>query len=517
MLIQNEYFNLEVRGEKVVLRLIKTGFPLKSFDMIARTHPRLKINSFATLRQALTDLTEEHIIGTWLPAIDVAVTADKMTAEIIINMSIEEFNDNKPVIKQQIEEALNRAGVVYGRQPFEVESFVPGRSIICALGTPPEKGADAHITYFEIPDKKPVIREDGSADYYEMNFVTPVDEGDWLGEKIPPQEGIDGSDVFGNVLPAQKGADAKIYYDRKSVIEELEEDKTVLRALHGGALESINGVISVGKQLVINGDVGPETGSITFDGAVTVFGTVLADYSVKATGDISIEGSEGVTNAKEIQSAEGDIYIKGGVFGGGMTIVEAQGDIFIKHANNCKLYGQNIHVGLYLLGCEVIAEYVFVDRNRGKIIGGHIEALFHIESAYAGNHHERPTTLHVKGINKEALYKEIQEKAQDLKERQEVITRLEQHTAQFGKVAAGPQAAAYKKTLETIEINRKAAVELDKEIQLGLHKIKQATSEKIGITREAYPGVIIQIGSKSSLLHDSKKGTFEILGGVLNV
>ena len=76
------------------------------------------------------------------------------------------------------------------------------------------------------------------------------------------------------------------------------------------------------------------------------YGTVLAGYSVNATGDISIEGNEGITNAKEIQSSEGDIYIKGGVFGGGMTIVEAQGNIFVKHANNCKLYGKEVHVGL---------------------------------------------------------------------------------------------------------------------------------------------------------------------------
>ena len=99
----------------------------------------------------------------------------------------------------------------------------------------PEKGADAVITYIEIPERKPVIREDGSADYYEMNFVTPVNEGDWLGEKIPPQEGIDGKDIFGNDLPAQRGNDEKLSYDRKSINEEEETEKIVLRATHGGA------------------------------------------------------------------------------------------------------------------------------------------------------------------------------------------------------------------------------------------------------------------------------------------
>ena len=161
------------------------------------------------------------------------------------------------------------------------------------------------------------------------------------------------------------------------------------------------------------------------------YGTVLAGFSVNATGDISIEGNEGVTNAKEIQSSEGDIYIKGGIFGGGMTIVEAQGNIFVKHANNCKLYGKEVHVGLYLLGAEVIAESVFVDKNKGKIIGGEIEALYKIECAFAGNNHERKTILSAKGIDKEVIYMEIQEMAKNLKERQGIIEKLEQHALPF--------------------------------------------------------------------------------------
>ena len=116
---------------------------------------------------------------------------------------------------------------------------------------------------------------------------------------------------------------------------------------------------------------------------------MLDGYSVIAAGDISIEGNEGVTNAKIIQSSEGDIYIKGGVFGGGTTIVEAQGSIYLKHANNCKLYGKEVHVGLYLYGSEIIADHVCVDKQRGRIIGGTIEALYSIETAIVGNNHER--------------------------------------------------------------------------------------------------------------------------------
>ena len=270
-------------------------------------------------------------------------------------------------------------------------------------------------------------------------------------------------------------------------------------------------IIGVGKQLIINGDVGPETGSITFDGSVAVYGTVLAGFSVNATGDISIEGNEGITNAKEIQSSEGDIYIKGGIFGGGLTIVEAQGNIFVKHANNCKLYGKEVHVGLYLLGTEVIAESVFIDKNKGKIIGGEIEALYKIECAFAGNSHERKTILNAKGIDKEVLYMEIQEMAKNLKERQGIIEKLEQHALPFrnsGSLLKGHRQKHMKKCWKRLNRTEMLLVELDKEIQLGLRKIKQAVPAQIEVTREAYPGTIIQIGSKSSTLHVASKRHF---------
>lgn len=520
LLIQNDYFDLELKDDNLVVHLKKSGFPLKSFDAITKQYPRLKISSFVVLRKALTESEGEYVIGSWLPDFELFITTDKMKAQIIFNMTMEEFENNKHAILEQIEKQLDKEGVVFGRLPLHDIFFKQGEPLTAAIGRQPEQGADAMITYLEIPDRKPVIREDGSADYYEMNFVTAVDEGDWIGEKVPPQNGIAGKDIFGNVLGALKGNDGKLSYDRKSISEEQEKGKVVLRAIHGGALEYINGVISIGKRLVINGDVGPETGNITFDGAVSIYGTILAGYSVKATGDISIEGNEGVTNAKEIQSSEGDIYIKGGVFGGGVTIVEAKGDIFIKHANNCKLYATVVNVGLYLFGTDVIADRVLVDKNRGKIIGGHIEVMFRIECAYAGNNHERMTLLHAKGINKDGLYKEIQEMAQDLKDRQSVLSRMEEHSAQFAKVAAGsrgPQAEAFKKTTETIETNRQAVQELDKEIQVRLQLIKQAVPAQIEVTREAYPGAVIQIGLRSTTLHDSRKGVFEVVDGVLNV
>lgn len=521
MLVQNDFFDLYVIEEDVVIDLKKTGFPLKSFDMIINQNPRIKIASFPALRKALTEIGNGHKIGHYLPLIEVMVHPDHMKAEVVLNMTITEFQSEQHRLLNLIEKSMQDYGIVFGIIELSEEDLYPGISIVAAVGREPEKGSDAKITYIEKPEKKPVIREDGLADYYEMNFVTHVEEGDWLGERIPPTDGIPGMDIFGNTVAAMRGSDAKLRYDRKSVVEVEEQEKFVLRALFGGALEFVDDIVGVGKHLIINGDVGPETGSITFDGSVTVYGTVMSGYSVNATGDISIEGNEGVTNAKEICSSEGDLYIKGGVFGGDISVIEASGDIYIKHANNCRLFAKNIHVGSYVLGSNVVGETVMVDKGKGRIIGGRIEALFRIECAFAGNAHERMTHLYAKGIDKDLIYLEIQQMALELKEIQKNIGHLETQLSMLDNGLSnrlhGEQADAYDKLHKTLQAGRDKMFELDREIQVGLYKIKTAKPPQIEVSQEAYPGVIIQIGSKSSLLNKPTKGVFEVVDKILNV
>ena len=293
--------------------------------------------------------------------------------------------------------------------------------------------------------------------------------------------------------------------------------KIVLYALHGGTLEYTNGLVSVGKLLIIDGDVGLETGSITFDGVVKVNGTVHSDYSVVATGDISIEGEEGISNATIIQSINGDIYIKGGVFGGGVTTIEAKGKIYLKHANNCKLYGSEIHAGLYLFGTDASANHVFVDKHKGRIIGGTIEALFTIECAVAGNLHERETILRAQGINRHEVYKEVQEMAKELKERQDLLEQLEGHSAKIAANLSREQEKLHGKTYQTIEMTEAEILKLDKEIQLNIKRIKSAEVAQIEVTEEAFAGTELQVEKQSTVLMQSKSGVFKVVDGVLNV
>jgi len=520
LLFQNEFFDLFLEDDVVLLNLKSEGYSLKSFNDITKELPRIKLISFTTLKDALNGIGEGKKIGKWLPLIELTIAPNNMFVELVINETAIEIKMNHTEIIAKMESHLDKAGVVFGRCDLTQNQIQTGKPLIAAKGTEPIKGADAIITYIDRPERKPVIREDGSADYYEMNFVFPVNEGDWLGEKILPEEGISGTDVLGNKIAATRGKDAVLRYDRKSVTEEIEGDKVVLRAKYGGALEFSDDIVGVDKHLVIKGDIGPETGAVTFDGSVEILGTIYAGYSVNATGDVSINSIEGVTNAESIYSSKGDILIKGGVFGGGQTIIEAKGNIYLKHANNCKIYAEEVHAGLYLFSSDIEAKRIVVDKDRGKIIGGTLRAIDSIECAIVGTEHERKTILHASGVDKSALQIEIQEMALDLKNRNEVVAQLELHMQQFSNSENNltyEQNEALTKISDAITGNKSMIKTLDSEIQKLLNRIKNAVPAQVEVTKEAFPGTIIQIGKSSSLIHNKTSGLFKMVDGVLNI
>ncbi len=520
LLVENENFILLEENNKVIMKTVKPGFPIKSFDAMTADLPRLKLHSFNELMKALQ--TEgEHEIGIFSAPCEVYISPSKMKAELYIHATKEDFAVNKDTYFEQAIELLESKGVLYSKELLYNMPFVPSNPMPVAIGQEPVKGQDARVLYIEMPDRKPTLQEDGSVDHYELNFVTSIAKDEWLGEKIPAQEGTPGFDIFGDVIAAKKGEDVKLVYDRKSIGEFQEDGKIVLRALHGGALEQTNGVLGVGKQLIIPEDVGTKTGSITFDGAVRVYGTVQAGFSVNATGDISIEGKEGITNAKEIRSEEGDVYIKGGVFGAGETVIEAKNAVFVKHANNAKIYGKQVNIGLYSLGSEIYADYISIDRHKGKVIGGITEARFSIECAFAGNSHERLTKLTVKGVNKEAELEEIQRLAEQLKTEHEELKKIELTLKKMEAIKNNltlDQLKMLDKMSTTILVKQQQIMSLDQTIKTKLELVQTATPPKIEVTREAYPGVNLQIGKLSTILNRETKGVFELTGeGVLNV
>ncbi|WP_093265739.1 DUF342 domain-containing protein [Psychrobacillus sp. OK032] len=519
---QNEEITLSEENGRVFIAITNDGYNLKKFDELTRKHTRLKVSNFLALKKALEHKSHDPIeVGSWIESMELEISEDKMEALLTIFESQTYIQENLAEIHSNIQKVLQEQRIIYGHRPIDLLSVKSGKTYIVAKGLPPEKGENAKVTYLDQAEKKPVVKEDGNTDFFDMNFIVEIKEGSWLGEKMPPQKGEDGINIFGESVPAELGDDIQLKYDTKSAYEVEEDGKTVLRSKTNGIIGVVNGVLSVQRHLVIDGDVGLETGSLTFDGSIRVKGTVMAGYSVIASGDISIEGKEGVNAAELIKSTEGDVYIKGGIFGRGVTKVEAYKNIFIKHANECTLEAkEDIHIGFYTLGSIIAANQILVDEHKGKIIGGKTIAVNSITAAYSGNSLERKTELIVQGIDRKILKENAKEKAEEMIKLQEKISNLNVQISHFNQLKNAmtvQQIAVFEQTKQKYNHLQVEIKEIDAEIQRILRTLRQPKDYHIHITKEANAGTIIQIGYKSSVLSSPTKGKFKIENGELNV
>lgn len=522
ILVRNDNFELSEENGKVFILTYSAGFPLKEFDSVLRSHPRLKLSNFSILKNVLATANTCAVeIGRWLPNVEAEIARDKMSASIFINETHDFILKNKENLTQQILETLENEGIVHGILDFDISKVEPGKAFLIAQGTHPVTGTDAQITYLPKPERKPVISEDGKADYYDMNFISEISEGSWLGEKIPATLGKPGQNVLGEIIAAVPGRDFPIRYDIKSAYEVEEDGKVVIRSKIAGVLDDVKGMIGVNRHLPIHGDVGVETGNLEFNGSLSIKGTVISGYTVIATGDISIEGAEGVSGAKLIKSIEGDVYIRGGIFGLGSTLVEAGGNIFVKHVNEANLVAaDSIHIGSYALGSQLSAHSIYVDERKGKIIGGRAVAKNTIVTAISGNRLERRTELIIESVNKQESYSVIQGKATHLKQLQLEISEHEakiKSLLPFLNQMSKEQIASFEETKQGLAKLKAEAATNDREIKLAMDEMRHAGKEEIIVKKEAHPGTYIQIGKKSSFLSKMTNGKFLIEFGELNV
>ncbi|WP_144511044.1 DUF342 domain-containing protein [Bacillus sp. FJAT-22090] len=519
---KNDEITLSEENGRVFIAISNNGYNLKKFDEITRKYTRLKVSDFMALKKAVENKSQEPIeIGSWIESMELIISEDKMEALLTIYESQTYIQENLADIQKSIQILLADHHITYGQEPIDLLTVKTGKTYIVAKGLPPQKGKDAVVTYLSQAEKKPVVNEDGKADYFDMNFIVEIKEGSWLGEKVPPQSGIEGKNILGEPVPAEPGEDVPLKYDMNSAYEVEEDGKTVLRSKTKGVIGEVNGILSVQKHLIIEGDVGLETGNLTFDGSIQVKGTVMPGYSVIASGDVSIEAKEGVNSAELIKSTEGDVFIKGGIFGRNVTTVEALKNIYVKHANECTLEAKgNIHIGYYALGSIIVANELFLDKQKGKIIGGKVIATNSITAAYSGNSLERKTELIVQGVDRKILTENAKIKAKEMMGLQEQMTKLNYQISQFNQLKnkmTVQQIAIFEQTKQKYNKLQHDAKELDTEIQRILKMLRHTADYYITITKEANAGTIIQIGHKSSVISSPTKGKFKIENGELNV
>ncbi len=510
---RNDFFSLSSEDEKVYIQVYSSDYDIKTFNQIILDMPCIQLQSFAILKKALEEANDAKcLIGTYKPRVEVLLSGDEMEARIKLNITAKEFVENKIGIPSEIIEALNAAGVTEGLDDLFLKPISVQKEILVAKGIPPEDGKDAVITYYEITDKKPVVKEDGSVNHYELNLIDNVNKGDWLGEKIPTQEGTPGRTVTGKTLPPKRGVDFKLKYDTRTVGEYVENGHIVLRALIDGAVKLDGDKIKVDNHLIVPGDVGFQTGNLVFDGYITIRGTVKDGFSVIAKNDISIMGDMGIGAVEKIISKEGSIYIKGGIYGKGTAVIEAKRNIYMKYCNEANVTaGEEINVGFYALDSKLKAKKVSLDPVYGKIIGGTVMAETQIIAGIIGNKSEKKTYVSVQGFDRSAIKTEFELLLTKYKDLLQEAAKLKQHLETFERSISGSE---YYDNREYNECLNKYediidGIKLLDDCRKVLQQVLETKGEgEIGISKAAYPETFIEIKTFQKRINSVVSGSF---------
>lgn len=508
MEIQNSYFSLVIKPDGTYIRLypsIGNGRPI-TYDEISNylVDNGLYDYDVKSLSKALMSLDNKPVEVRLTPiaispvneSVRITVSPDRMH---VTGRFYPPSTQGKNLTEEDVMDSLQQAGVKNGIIKRNIESFLANRKYcedyVLAKGTAPVEGKDAVITYNFNTDNtlKPKINEDGTVDFHQLDTISSINKGDILATLSPAIPGKPGMDVYGNVIPAKKVVH-KVLKHGKDI--HLSEDGLIMYSDVSGHAMLTDGKVFVSNTYEVVADVDASTGDIVYEGNVTVRGNVNTGYSIKAKGDIIVNGVvEGATLI-----AGGQIVLKRGMQGMSRGRMEAGGNIITKFIENAKVKAGGYITTEAILHSKVSARGdIIVSGKRGLVTGGEIRSGSNITVKNAGSTMGTSTLIEV-GIDPAAV-----------EEFRELEKSLMSMNADMEKLM--PVLDAYKKKLnagEKLPQDKLDYVRAATENCLALrNKIKEATKRYeqlrieinnseagwIKVENIAYPGVKIVISN----------------------
>lgn len=500
-IIKNDFLRIAKLDDGVYLETYKKGYSMYDFNAIMEKHPEIRITSFISIRKALLHAPHPQVrIGSIDERIVVELTDNDMHAYISLHIDESELSEsNRADLIREILIKLWERGVVFGiKKDVLLNGLRIGEPILIAEGIPPVNGRDSVIRMYELKEPKPEIKEDGRADYYELNLINKVKEGDWLGERTEPTDGTPGKSVKGETIHQLKGKRFPLFYDPATVREEYSDGVTRLFSKINGAVHYNGDMISVSNYLEIMDNVDFNTGNIDFDGYLTVRGSIADNFSVAARDDIEILGEFGVGSVKEVVSRGGNILIKGGIAGRNKAVIKSTKDIYTKYISDATVICSGIvYVGYYCLNSNIRAKQVIVESSRGRIIGGKIEAEQKVEAAYIGNEHENRTEIIVAGFDRSKMKEELDNLNESLIRARMELSKAKQLFALYNNSPLNTSKQF--KDYESIRDKYFECKDRIKQLENEIKKIKKYFQVKgegeVNILRKVHPNTMIQIKS----------------------
>lgn len=348
--------------------------------------------------------------------IDASVADNQMEASLSLKVpeGIEEISVND-VLYKLLEVGVEK-GVDEQMITRLVKSRQPVHKAVVARGKQRQDGRDAEIKMSIDMDEtpKPLIMDDGSVDFKNINLIKIVDKDQLLAVKLPATPGEAGFTVTGRILEPRPGQDITLPRGKNTY---LSEDGLQLYSSLIGNVYFSDGMMHVENVYVVKGNVDFSTGNISYPGDVVINGDVKADFSVHTEGNIIVRGT---VEAAEIVSTGGNIDVKKGIIGTQKekkAKIVAEGmlkALFIQEAVISA--GTDVEVGSYILNSSVHAENeVRALRDRGMIAGSNVFSGSCVRAKNIGSMSDTKTSIKVGRIVKDEVNVKFQHLEDELK------------------------------------------------------------------------------------------------------
>ncbi|SFB25409.1 hypothetical protein SAMN05216249_11566 [Acetitomaculum ruminis DSM 5522] len=449
----------------------------------------------------------------------VSIATDRMSATVVFYPPTP--NGKKMTTQGLIKDILNYK-IKFGID----EEFLAGLCIeheyftdyVFARGIPLVEGKPAKITYHfnTKPTKKPTINPDGTVDYRKLDNISRVNKGQLIAELQPEVQGSNGKDILGNILKCTVEKHLVLKGDKNC---EMTEDGLKMYSKVDGHAKLVSGVVNLSNVYEVKNNVDNSTGDIEYSGNVYIKGNVNSGFSIKAKGDVIVDG---VVEGADI-TCGGQIVLKRGIQGMGSGVIRARGNVVAKFIENARVISGGFIETESIIQSNVSATGdINVGGKKGFITGGTVAAGKGVRAKMIGSPMGVHTNIEV-GVSplKRERYKEIKN---DILIKTKDIDKLYPILASFWKKIGNgdlisPQQHDYiKKISATVKQLEKIIKQEKEEAEEIEAEITSGQSATVEVSGTVYPDVDINIsGAFFKTKAERSYCKFKITDGVVKV
>ena len=301
-------------------------------------------------------------------------------------------NGGRPVTAALVMAELAKKGINTGIDDMDIKDMVEGKvydmPICVARAILPKRGINGSISYRYEKNRvpKPKYDEFGIADFRELNLIVPIKKGDIIADLTQPTEGVPGTDIFGREIKAEPGTMPNVVVGKNTLLTA--DGRYIVSACSGHIIYG-TGCFNVENTVTVKSDLDLSVGNISFAGDVLIKGNVMEGFSIKAGGNVRIEG----TTFSATITAGGNVVINGGAIN---SKIDSEGDISIGFCENSTIKAKGKVESAQFAFCDVFCYGELVAKGKtGVIVGGKITCMKNVTAGIVGSEKYTATEINI--------------------------------------------------------------------------------------------------------------------------